>query len=67
MLMTRQQMKIDVPNKEAYTAIRYALNALHRTCIKRRLKHPSADRLYLDYYPGDREYTVREIIKGWVA
>jgi ankyrin repeat protein len=26
------------------------------------LNHPSADRLHLDYYPGDSESTVREII-----
>jgi hypothetical protein len=26
------------------------------------LQHPSAHRLHLDYYPGDSEYTVREII-----
>jgi ankyrin repeat protein len=26
------------------------------------LQHPSADRLHLDYYPGDSECTVREII-----
>jgi hypothetical protein len=27
------------------------------------LKHPKKNRLHLDYYPGDRESTVREIIK----
>jgi hypothetical protein len=26
------------------------------------LNHPSSNLLYLDYYPGDSEYTVREII-----
>jgi hypothetical protein len=30
--------------------------------VERMLKHDVAARLYLDYYPGDRESTVREII-----
>jgi hypothetical protein len=33
-----------------------------KTCIQHMLEHPSANHLYLDYYPGDRESTVREII-----
>ena len=49
-------------NKEAYTAIGYDINNLHKTCVDHMLKHPSAHRLYLDYYPGDSEYTMREII-----
>jgi hypothetical protein len=52
-----------MPNKKGYTAIGCAVNHIHRTCVERMLKHCSAYRLQLDYYPGDRESTVREIIK----
>jgi len=55
-------MNVNMPNKKGYTAIGQAVHQLHRTCIERILKHPSADRLHLDYCPGDREFTVREII-----
>jgi len=56
-------MKINMmPNKEAYTAIGYDLNNLHKTCVDHMLKHPSAHRLYLHYYPADSESTMREII-----
>ena len=61
-LMKCEQMQVNRPNKKGYTAIGYALNALHKTCIKNMLRHGSANRLYLDYCPGDRESTVREII-----
>ena len=49
-------MKLNIPNKEAYTAIEYDLHELNRTCVEHTLKHPSAKRLYLDYYPADSEY-----------
>ena len=62
LLMTCEQMKENRPNKKGYTAIGLAVQHLHRTCVERMLKHPSADRIYLDYYPGDRENTVKEII-----
>ena len=49
-------MKLNIPNKEAYTAIEYDLYELNRTCVEHVLKHPSAKSLYLDYYPADSEY-----------
>jgi len=61
-LMNCQQLNLNMRNKKGYTAIGLAVHHLHRTCVEHMLKHPSADRLYLDYYPGDRESTVREII-----
>ena len=61
LLMNFQQMNMQ--NKEAYTAIGCNLNELHKTCFEHMLKHPSANRIYLDYYPGDRQNTVRDIIK----
>jgi len=61
-LMSCEQMKVNMPNKKGYTAIGDALNELHKECVEHMLRHPSAKRLYLDYYPGDREFTVKEII-----
>jgi ankyrin repeat protein len=62
LLMSCEQMNVNMPNKNGYTAIGLAVNNLHRTCIKHMLMHPSFDRLYLDYCPGDRDSTVREIV-----
>ena len=62
LLMSCEEMNVNMPNKKGFTAIGLAVHHLHRTCIERMLKHPSADRLHLDYCPGDRESTVREII-----
>jgi ankyrin repeat protein len=62
LLMRCEQMNVNMPNKKGFTAIGLAVHHLHRKCIERMLKHSSADRLHLDYYPGDRESTVREII-----
>ena len=62
LLMSCEQMNVNMPNNKGHTAIGQAVHQLHRTCIERMLKHPSADRLHLDYCPGDRESTVREII-----
>jgi hypothetical protein len=53
---------IELPNREGYTAIDYALKDLNKIGVEHMLKHPSAHRLYLDYCPGDTEYTVTEII-----
>jgi ankyrin repeat protein len=61
-LMNCQEIKINLPNKLGYTALWYALNDFQVKCVEHMLKHSSAHRLYLDYYPGDRESTVREII-----
>ena len=63
LLINCQQMKLNMPNKEAYTATGYDLNELHKTCVEHMLQHSAAKHLHLDYYPGDSEYTVREIIK----
>jgi len=59
-LMNCEQMNVNRPNKKGYTAIGLAVK--HRTCVEHMLKHSSAGRLYLDYYPGDGENTEREII-----
>jgi ankyrin repeat protein len=61
-LINYPEMNVNMPNKKGYTAIGYALNALHMKCMEHMLKHPSTNRLYLHYCPGDREYTVKEII-----
>jgi ankyrin repeat protein len=62
LLMSCEEMNLNMPNKNGYTAIGQAVHHRHKKCIEHVLEHPSADRLYLDYYPGDSEYTVREII-----
>ena len=62
LLMSCEQVNLNMPNKNGYTAIGLAVHHLHRTCVELMLKHPSANRLNLDYYPGNRESTVREII-----
>jgi ankyrin repeat protein len=62
LLMSCEQMNINRPNKNGYTAIGLAVHHLNKKCIEHMLKHPSADRLYLENYPGDSESTVREII-----
>jgi ankyrin repeat protein len=62
-LLMSQQIKVNMPNKTGYTAIGLAVHHLHKTCVEYMLQHPSADRLHLDYYPGDSESTVRDIIK----
>jgi ankyrin repeat protein len=62
LLMSCEQMNVNMPNKKGYTAIGLAVHHLHKKCIEHILKHPSAERLYLEYCPGDRESTVRELI-----
>jgi len=62
LLMSCEQMNLNMPNKRGLTAIGVTVHHLHRMCIEHMLRHPSADRLYLDYCPGDRESTLREII-----
>ena len=62
LLMSCEQMNVNRPNKKGYTAIGLAVEHLNRTCVEHMLNHLSAGRLYLDYYPGDRENTLREII-----
>jgi ankyrin repeat protein len=61
-LMTSHIMKLNMPNKEGYTAMGYAVERRKKKCVKHMLQHPSAKHLHLDYYPGDRECTVREIM-----
>ena len=62
LLMSCEQMKVNMPNKKGYTAIGLAVHKRHKTCVEYMLKRPSADRLYLDYYPRDSESTLRDII-----
>jgi hypothetical protein len=62
-LMSCGQVNINRPNNNGCTAIGLAVHELHKPCVEYMLKHSLAYRLYLDYYPGDRESTVREIIK----
>ena len=57
-----QDKKLNMPNKEGYTAIGLAVEHRHKKCVKYMLKHQLKYLLHLDYYPGDRESTVREII-----
>jgi ankyrin repeat protein len=60
--MPYEEGKLNVPNAQGYTAIGCAVNQGNKTRVERMLKHSSSHRLHLDYYPGDSEYTVREII-----
>ena len=62
LLVDCQQIKLNMPNKEAYIAIGYDFHEFHKKCFELMFKHPQAKRLHLDHYPGDSEYTVREII-----
>jgi len=62
LLMSCEKMNVNMPNKKGYTPIRLAVHHLHRTCVEHMLQPSLAKRLHLDYYPGDRESTVREII-----
>jgi ankyrin repeat protein len=62
LLMSCDQVKVNMPNKNGYTAIGLAVQRLHRKCIKHMLKHSSSHRLYFDCYPEDCESTVGEII-----
>ena len=62
LLMSCEQMQVNRPNEMGYTAIGLAVHKLHKMCVQHMLKHPLADRLHLDYYPGDSESTLREII-----
>ena len=61
-LLMSQQIQMKKPNKEGYTAIGSALHHRHKKCVEHMLKHPSADHHHLDYFPGDSETTVREIM-----
>jgi ankyrin repeat protein len=62
-LMNSHKTQLNEPNKEGYTAIGCAVEHRNKNCVKRMLKHPLKTFLHLDYYPGDRESTVREIIR----
>jgi len=61
-LMGWQGTTLNLPNAQGYTEIGCALKQLDKTRVESMLKHPSAHRLHLDYYPGDSDSTVREII-----
>jgi ankyrin repeat protein len=58
-----QEKNLNIPNKEGYTALGCAVEHGQQKCVKLMLKHPLSHRLHLDCYPGDRECTLREIIK----
>jgi len=62
-LLMNQQLNVNMPNKKGYTAIGLAVHHIHKTCVEHMLQHSAAEHLHLDYYPGDSQYTVREIIK----
>ena len=53
---------LNTPNKKGYTAIGIAVEFSHKKTVKHMLKKGEDGCLYLDYYPGDSESTVREII-----
>jgi len=61
-LMSCEKMKVNMPNRNGYTAIGLAVLHRNRSYIERILQHPSAKRLHLDYYPERNESTMREII-----
>jgi hypothetical protein len=44
-----QHLKVNMPNKNGYTAVSLAVNRRHKTYVELMLKHPSCHRLYLDY------------------
>jgi hypothetical protein len=58
----RGATNLNMPNKKGYNAIGIAVEFLHRKTVKNMLKQYKDGCLYLDYYPGDSESTVREII-----
>ena len=62
LLMSCQKMNLNISNAKGYTALGLAVEKGDKKCVERMLKHPAADRLYLDYNPGNGESTVREII-----
>ena len=47
LLMKCKETKINMPNKNGYTAIGLAVHYDHKKCVEFMLKHPSADRLHL--------------------
>jgi len=57
-----QGTTLNLPDAQGYTEIGRALKQLDKTRVENMLKGPSAKRLHLDYYPGDSDLTVREII-----
>ena len=62
-LLMDQHREMNMPNKKDYTLLGLAVENLEKKCVEHMLKHPSADRLDLLYSTGDREYTVREILR----
>jgi hypothetical protein len=57
-----QETQLNLPDAQGYTTIGRFVHQRDKTCVESMLKHPSAHLLHLDYYPGDSESTVREII-----
>jgi hypothetical protein len=53
---------LNMPNKKGYNEIGIAAEFPHKKTVKHMLKQDKDGCLYLDYYPGDSESTVKEII-----
>jgi len=62
-LIEWQGTTLNQPDAQGYTEIGRALKQLDKTRVESMLKDSSARPLHLDYYPGDCDSTVREIIK----
>jgi hypothetical protein len=50
-LFMSQHLKVNMPNKNGYTAVSLTVNRRHRTYVELMLKHPLYHRLYLHYKP----------------
>jgi len=60
--MERQGTELNLPDEQGYTEIGRALKQDDKTRVESMLRGPSSRRLHLDYYPGDSDLTVREIL-----
>ena len=60
--MEWQGRKLNLPEAQGYTEIGSVLEQLDRTSVESILNHPTSRRLHLDYYPGDSDLTVRDIL-----
>jgi len=60
--MEWQGRKLTLPEAQGYPETGSVLEQLDRTSVESILWDPSSRRLHLDYYPGDSDLTVREIL-----
>jgi len=58
-----QGTELNQPDAQGYTEIYRALKQDDKTRVESMLRDPSAKRLYIDYYPGDSDLTVRLILE----